>query len=615
MLYAGRSRALDVALRHLSCLGARAQARPGGGDAPATLEVVLPGGSVPEVGCRVDWSCGAAPGGPDDETSVQAATGVMAVHGRRVGGPVRLPLDYASACAGVLAVQGVLAALVARERGGQVRRVGTSVVHAALLAVSQYLAAATGDEEEVLPPDDPAAGPPFRSRDGVWFEAETLDAGPWRAFWSALGVPPADVSRGWRPFMLRFSKAVSPLPRSLAAAVAARDFADLAATAEATGVSLCRIRTLAERRLDPGLFTDGAVAGPWRITPYAVSPAGTGTAAGGRPPSVERPLEGLTVVEAGRRVQAPLAAHVLHLLGAEVIRVEPPDGDPLRGMPPMAGDCSARFLALNKGKGVLHADLKAVEGRAAVVDLLRGADAFLHNWAPGKAAVFGLDSDALSAVNPRLVFAHASGWGDALGPRPPLGTDFMAQAHSGLAHTMGGEAAPRPSLMTLIDVLGGLVAAEGMLAGLLLRERTGRGARVDSSLLSATTVLQYAALEGGPRHGRSGCAKPAVPDLTGPWRTADGRLAVSAASHTAVGRLCRALGLDPGLPADALGAAVAARLLERSARSWAGTLAAAGVTATEVVTDVRDLERSAVARPALTRAECVFVTAPWRFEA
>ncbi|MFI7502187.1 CoA transferase [Streptomyces sp. NPDC049687] len=611
MLYSDRSRALDVALRHLSCLGARTLRRPGGVE-NGSLDIVPPGRSAPALSCHIGWSCGEAPN-VADEVAVQATTGVMAVHGRRVGAPARLPLEYASACAGVLAVHGVLAALIAHERGTPLTRTGTSVTHAALLTVSQYLAAATADEDEVVPKDDIEAGPPFRSRDGVWFEAEALDPQPWRSFWSELGVPREDISRGWQPFVLRYPKAVSPLPRSLSGAVAARDFTEISEVAARTGISLCRVRSVAERRADPGVLVDGTVSGPWRLTPYGEVQDLPAPAF--RAPAVDRPLEGISVVEAGRRIQAPLATHVLGLLGADVIRVEPPGGDPLRGMPPMAGDCSARFLALNRGKRVLHADLKSPEGRDDVLDVARGADAFLHNWAPGKAAVFGLDSDDLSALNSRLVYAYASGWGDALGERPPLGTDFMAQAHSGLAHMMSADGAPRPSLMTLIDVLGGLVAAEGVLAGLLLRERTGRGVRVDSSLLSASTVVQYEALERSSERRVTGCANPALPDLTGPWPTADGLLALSADSHTAVGRLCGALGLDPELPHNELGTVVADRLAERSAGDWTALLADAGVGASEVLTDLRDLDRSPVARHALTHAECTFVTAPWRFEA
>jgi len=85
----------------------------------------------------------------------------------------------------------------------------------------------------------------------------------------------------------------------------------------------------------------------------------------------------------------------------------------------MAGDCSARFLAFNRGKRLVEADLWNPAGRRTMLDAVEQADVFLHNWPSGKAARLGLDHDRLAAVNLRLVFAHASGWGDALGPNPP----------------------------------------------------------------------------------------------------------------------------------------------------------------------------------------------------
>ncbi|MFH0244665.1 CoA transferase [Streptomyces sp. HK10] len=615
-LYTGRIPAADVALRHLSCLGASLRRHPDEEAGGGTLHITPPGAADPVLTCRIDWSCR---DGQDvaDETAVQAVTGMMSVHGRRRGAPTRLPVDYASACAGVLAVHGVLASLIAGERGTAVSRTGTSVTHAALLTVSQYLAAATADEDEVLPEDSPEAGPPFRSRDGVWFEIEALDPAPWKTFWTELEVPREDIRRAWQPFVLRYPKAVCPLPPSLSAAVGTRDFADLTETADRAGMSVCRVRTLDERRGDRDALVDGRAVPPWRFTGTGPRPGAPAGPAPGAvvPPAPDAPLRGLTVVEAGRRIQAPMAAHVLSLLGARVVRIEPLDGDPLRGMPPMAGDCSARFVALNKGKEVVHVDLKSPQGRAAVLELAREADAFLHNWAPGKAAVFGLDSGDLLAVNPRLVYAYSSGWGDALGENPPLGTDFMTQAYSGLADMMAVDGSPRPSLMTITDVLGGLVAAEGLLAGLLRRERTGRGLRVDTSLLSASTVLQYPALEHPQNRFAHGCGTAPPPVLDGPWETSRGWLALSARSHTAVGRLCRLFGLEPSAPESVLRAQLAARFTHRPASEWAGVLADAGVSSAGVVTDPRLLDRSPATRHALTRDECVLVTAPWRFEA
>jgi crotonobetainyl-CoA:carnitine CoA-transferase CaiB-like acyl-CoA transferase len=286
------------------------------------------------------------------------------------------------------------------------------------------------------------------------------------------------------------------------------------------------------------------------------------------------PLAGLRVVESTRRVQGPLAGHLLRMLGADVVRIEPPGGDPMRGLPPLAGQCSARFLALNAHKPVVEADLTTAQGRDTVRALAADADVFLHNWAPGKASRFGLTADGLLAGCPSLVYAEASGFGDAFGPRAPVGTDYLAQVHSGLAAAVRpAEDPPAPSLMTLTDVLGGLLCAQGAVAALALREATGRGARVRSSLLSAGVLV--------PRPAHRVRWTP----LDRPLRTADGHLYLGEGARRDPESVCRVLdGADPAFPADA-----AARFARRTTGRWLARLADAGLTATPVLTDLTGL--------------------------
>jgi crotonobetainyl-CoA:carnitine CoA-transferase CaiB-like acyl-CoA transferase len=217
------------------------------------------------------------------------------------------------------------------------------------------------------------------------------------------------------------------------------------------------------------------------VPPYVVRPLGTGAGpvGGGSPRPGVLPLSGLVVLESCRRVQGPMAAHLLWQLGASVVRVEPPGGDPLRGVPPMSGDVSARFHALNRGKRVVTADLATVAGRRRLLELASAADVFLHDWGPGKAAAWSLRARDVARVRPGIVYAHASGWGDAMGPRPPLGTDFVVQAHAGVP----------PSLMTIVDVFGGVVCARGVADAIGRRIRSGAGQSVASSLLSAASRL------------------------------------------------------------------------------------------------------------------------------
>ncbi|MCE6997446.1 CoA transferase [Saccharothrix sp. S26] len=395
------------------------------------------------------------------ELDVQAACGIMHVHGRRFGRPTALGLDYASIVAAELDAIGASALEVARLRGIPLRSVSTSVAQAALLAVSQYLAAATADEPDPTPTG--VGGPPFLSADGAAFEVEALDAEVWRRFWAALDADACAVASAWRPFQHRFATATCPLPPELTGLTARLPIVRLERVAAATGMTLVRV---AHRAVDD-------------VPPYAVRPLGSDAGPVGSGPPGSLPLAGLVVLESCRRVQGPLAGHLLWQLGASVVRVEPPDGDPLRGVPPVAGEVSARFHAVNRGKRVVTVDLRTVAGRRELLELASGADVFLQNWAPGKDSAWSLRARDLARVRPGIVYAHASGWGDALGPRPPLGTDFVVQAHAGVPS----------SLMTIVDVFGGVVCARGVVDALAQRIRSGTGQAVASSLLSAAARL------------------------------------------------------------------------------------------------------------------------------
>ncbi|MEU6866268.1 CoA transferase [Streptomyces sp. NPDC046876] len=540
----------------LRLLGARED--PAGQPDPAG-PVTLTGAGFEPVRASVTW--GGPGSGLVDEATVQAATGVMAVHGRRDGSPRGLAADYAATATAVLAVQGLLAGLVGQARGAAVSRVTTGADRAGLLAVSQYLAAAGADEGEAA--ELAPGGPPFTAAEGTLFELETLDPGAWAAFWRALDAPADAMRAGWRPFQFRYATACAPFPPALHTATRAHPLARIRQAAGLAGAEVCVLHTLAERLAE----ADGAA--PWSLRPLE---AGSLPAAGAAPapatprPTPARPLAGLTVLEAGRRIQAPLAAHLLGLLGAEIVRIEPPGGDPLRGMPPACSGVSARWLALNRGKKAVEIDIKSGADRRRLRDMAAQADVFLHNWAPGRAAELRLDAEDLARANPALVYAYTSGWADRLGGAP-MGTDFMVQARTGVGEAVRPEGEPpAPSLMTLLDVLGGLHGAEAVLAGLLLRERTGRGVRVDSSLLGAADTLTAPALARAARGEDP--RRPA--GFRRPLPTADGWIAPADASAAGAAAAGRALAALP--TAEAL-----------------ARLEGLGLAATAVTTDLSDL--------------------------
>ncbi|WP_369797667.1 AMP-binding protein [Nocardiopsis sp. CNT312] len=455
-------------------------------------------GAAPRFGCGIDWA------GPvtlpmRDEGDVQAACGLAHLHGRARGGSHALRIDYASVCAGVLASQAVLGAALAAARGGAAPPVSVSVAQAALLAAAPYVAAegVSGRPPHPRRGSVPgaSAAPPFRSADGTPLEIETLDAEAWSRFWAVLGAPVRAVSAGWPPFQSRFGTAVCPLPAELAERFAAADPERLRSAADRSGVGLVPLR--AAQRADAAHSE-----ARWRARVVE----GTGLRSAGLPPlpaGAAIPLLGLRVVEATTRIQGPLAGQLLRMLGADVVRIEPPGGDPMRGVPPMAGACSARFLALNHGKGAVEADLKTERGRRAARELAATSDVLLYNWPPGRAEAFGLGPDDLAL--PGLVHVHVDGWdGDPPGRAVPA-TDYLVQAHGGVADLLAGPGEePAPSLLTLTDTLGGIIAAERAVAGLLARVRAGSGVRVRTALADAAHTLRRAGRESAPRRQEDG---------------------------------------------------------------------------------------------------------------
>ncbi|WP_137234220.1 CoA transferase [Streptomyces sp. BPSDS2] len=634
---AGLATATDVVRDHLTRLGARFG--PGGPAsaapyAPTGPEAVI-GLSGPHPGQSAELALRGWPVGdptPFDETAAQAACGLMAIHGRATGGPRPLGLDYLGTVAGVAATQALLATALAGLRGVPVHRAHVSVAEAAVFSLGQYAAAATAEEEPEHVPTPPyrrTARPPFVSADGVRFEVEALDVGPWRDFWKEIGVPAKDIATSWRHFVGRYARAAAPLITTLAQCAARHRYATLCLVAERTGMSICSLRTLADRRADHDVRYDDD---PWELRELAQDPltgdrlpytgGGDGFVPRALPGAPRLPLAGIRVVESTRRIQGPLATRLLQALGAHIIRIEPPGGDPLRGVPPIAGDMSARFAVLNAGKEVREIDIRTAAGRRAVAETVADADVFLHNWAPGKAAQLRLDDEDLARVNPRLVYAWASAWDRVPGGARPLGTDFMVQAWSGVADRVRTpEDTPAPSLVTLLDVLGGHIAAEGILAALLARESgaTAGRLRVDSSLLGASRVLLRPLLRGV---GRGPAGPPATAASGFVALTSDGLIAVGGTGRSAEHALTTgvstgatgATGATGRRPATAPQSGdPAPDLSSAPSATWLKRFHEAGVPAREVVTDIASLPQDPAFSTLFTHQGCALPTPPWRF--
>ncbi len=194
-------------------------------------------------------------------------------------------------------------------------------------------------------------------------------------------------------------------------------------------------------------------------------------------------LNGIRVVEQGTFITGPCAGMMLADLGADVIKVESPEGDPYRNY---RGDhYSPHFQAYNRNKRSIALDLKEPEERVVFDTLVREADVFIQNFRPGTAARLGAGSDRLKSINPRLVYASISGFGSS-GPyteRPSY--DSVAQALSGFLSVVVDSSRPRFLGPALADAITGIYAAYGVLGALVQRGRSGQGALVEVSMLEA----------------------------------------------------------------------------------------------------------------------------------
>jgi crotonobetainyl-CoA:carnitine CoA-transferase CaiB-like acyl-CoA transferase len=303
-------------------------------------------------------------------------------------------------------------------------------------------------------------------------------------------------------------------------------------------------------------------------------------------------------VDVTASLAGPTCTQLLGALGAEVVKVEPPEGDHARAWgPPFVDGMGALFFAANAGKRSVVLDLE--EDREELLGLVDDADVFVISLRPGLAEARGLDAEALRARNPGLVHCTigAYGRGGPLSGRP--GYDPLVQAAAGIMSVTGEADGPPVRVgVSLVDFATGQWAAIGILAALLERERDGKGRTIDTSLyetaLYAMSSLVTAHAASGDVPGRHGSAFP----LIAPYElfpTSDGALMISAGSDALWQRLRGALGLpdderfrtnpDRVRNRDALAGEIAAVLRTRSSEEWEATLTDAGVP----VSPVRDV--------------------------
>jgi crotonobetainyl-CoA:carnitine CoA-transferase CaiB-like acyl-CoA transferase len=320
------------------------------------------------------------------------------------------------------------------------------------------------------------------------------------------------------------------------------------------------------------------------------------------------PLQGIRVLELARVLAGPWCGMTLADLGADVIKLEPPEGDDTRGWgPPFAQGLSAYFACCNRGKRSLTLDLRDLATRPVLEALVARADVVIENYRTGGAEKLGVDYPTLRAINPRLIYCSISGYGrhgpDAQRP----GYDFAIQAEAGLMSLTGPvEGEPQRTGTAVADISTGQNAAMAVLAALFHRERSGEGQRVDVSLFDSQLQLLANSASGvlftGNDAPRLGNQHPNIVPYQ-VFAASDAHFVLAVASESLWQRLCAVLEKPEWLDdkrfaenADrvrnraALCPALAELFLRRPLAYWLALFQSAGIPATPINTVKQALE-------------------------
>jgi itaconate CoA-transferase len=272
-----------------------------------------------------------------------------------------------------------------------------------------------------------------------------------------------------------------------------------------------------------------------------------------------RPLDGITVVTLEHAIAAPFCTRQLADLGARVIKVERPgSGDFARAYDERVNGMASHFVWTNRSKESLSLDLKHPEAQNVLEQLLEEADVLVQNLAPGAAARLGLSFQALHEKHPRLVVCDISGYGDDPehpGPyRHKKAYDLLIQSESGFVSVTGSEDGPAKAGCSIADIAAGMYAYSSILAALLQRGKTGKGSRIDVSMLESMVEWMsfplYYAYDGAPPPPRSGAAHATIFPY-GPFAAADGKaVMLGVQNEREWDKFCKVVLQQPALLAD-----------------------------------------------------------------
>jgi len=257
------------------------------------------------------------------------------------------------------------------------------------------------------------------------------------------------------------------------------------------------------------------------------------------------PLSGVKVLDLSAYIAGPYGCTLLADQGAQVIKIEPPDGDNLRKYPSTLAAESRAFMGVNRSKIGIVLDLKSAEGLAALLRLVREADVLVHNFRPAVPKRLGIDFDRLTLINPRLIYCAVTGYGEHGPMKDKAGYDQVLQTMTGMCTLQGKRGgAPEITYGSVVDYYAAALLAAGVSSALYERERSGRGQFVGVSLLRSALTMQSARMiwaEGESldigRDMRSG-------GVTGIHPAREGHIYISANTPRFWKALCEKTGLD-----------------------------------------------------------------------
>ncbi|MHA1114195.1 MAG: CoA transferase, partial [Alphaproteobacteria bacterium] len=569
-------------------------------------------------------SDGPLAGEPHPDALVQALTGLMDTSGFADGPPQGMPAPILEFSAAIYGAAAVLAALRVRGGGGGGQGIEVALYDCAVSMLTTFLAAHFGGgRARRVGNRHPLSAPwnAYRATDGWVLICSTSDA-QWQRLCKIMGRADLAADPAFATVNGR-AEGVDAVDEVVQDWVGANSVGECVELLSAETVACGPIvpvagissdanviyRGMVRRLVDP---EGGEVAVPGTplrgsaglaVSPGAVPARDSGRAAvvawlaaaadeeDGVPAVMtsEPPLAGLRVVEIGHYTTAPLAARMLAMLGADVIKVEPPAGEGSRFWPPHKDGQGYFFTLGNNDKRAMVLDLRGEASREALARLLARSDVLIENLRPGALARQGFSRERLDEINPRLVYCGVSGFGaDSLHKDRPA-YDTVVQAMSGIMDLMGAGGTPVKTGVSLCDVIGGGVALLSVIAALAQRERTGKGQFLDLSMQdSAAWITQMFWNEGAD-------ARP-----PGVIACADGYVAVTADDAARAGDIAGE------------GAPDRAALTEKLVAAGIAAAPVRGVA--EVVADAQTVAREClVERPTGAGVAWPVMTAPMKF--